>query len=277
MAELMTLSGEDEFLSFSPAGQLARAVSRVRAVPSIPVGRRITARTALPNLAARANIALTRRRSPVRRRMVTRRAWSKVRRLSPAQRRALIYRMGQIARSPYMMHGNIDMLYGSWLGDTFRAVTSPVRSVVKGATHGVMEVGRGISRGDLKRVVKAPFKAAGHTVLAQKRDYTRHLEHYWRPSKMRKWMKPVGSGLMAAGAVPTPASPFLLAAGGALNIGGAAGEAIHKTHKARQAARAQAKSRATAKAETQEAVKKSLPWIVIGGVGLIGGILMLKG
>lgn len=145
------------------------------------------------------------------------------------QRRDFWKRHGQ---QPETMDGLLD-----WGKSVVKSSLSPITSSIKGIGHTVMEAGRGISSGDIKRVLAAPVKGTGHTVLSWGRDTKEHAEWYYRPSKMRQWMKPVGGLVTAAGAIPTPASPFLLAGGAALTAGGAIGDKIYQEGKRRQAIR----------------------------------------
>jgi hypothetical protein len=204
--------------------------------------------------------------------------------LTPGQRKALMKKLRAQRRGAFMMHGTYNnMNYGdietlSGIGDFLKSkvkfITSPIRSVAKGVGHTVGEVGRGFSRGDIGRVVKAPFKGVGHTVASQVRDVKGHAEWYYRPSKMRQWMKPAGGIVTAAGMIPTPASPFLLAGGAALTAGGAIGEKVFQKKKAYEAVRAGE----TQKALQAETTAKRNNMLLVGaaGVGVLGLFMALK-
>lgn len=138
------------------------------------------------------------------------------------------------------------------------AVSSAFVSPVKGAGHFVMEAGRGISSGDWGRVGAAPFKGIGKTGGDFFRKNKEHAEWYWKPSKMRQWMSPVGGALMAAGA----AFPPLLIPGAALTAGGAIGEGLYQKDRAGKADPAEIE-------RLKKAKQTNLMW-TIAGIGLLG-------
>lgn len=160
--------------------------------------------------------------------------------------------------SPYIM-GNEQM---GGLLDFFKsagtAITSSFVSPIKGFTHFIMEAGRGIAAGDWGRVGASPFKGIGHTGMDFFRKNTEYAEWYYRPSKMRQWMSPIGAAFMAAGAVFPP----LLIPGAALTAGGAIGEGLYQKDRATKADKAEKERLVAAK-------KSNLMW-TLAAVGLLG-------
>lgn len=93
-----------------------------------------------------------------------------------------------------------------------KVVTAPV----KGAAHTVMEAGRGIASGDIKRVITAPIKGTGHMVGETFRGTKEHAEWYYRPSRMAQWMGPTGSAMSGIAPFTGPAAPFFIGRGSSL-------------------------------------------------------------
>jgi hypothetical protein len=151
-------------------------------------------------------------------------------------------------------------------------VVNPITSVAKGTGHMVMEAGRGIKEGDISRILTSPLKGAGHIAGETYRTHREHWEYYYRPSKMGEWMQPVGGLLTVAGAVPTPASPFLLAGGAALTAGGAIATSITDKDKASQAAA----SLQAQKLLEQQKIKKTnnIAWLGLAAAGGLGLLLL---
>jgi len=136
-----------------------------------------------------------------------------------------------------------------------------------------METWRGVKSGDIGRVVAAPFRGIGHGGAEWYRDTTEHLEYYWRPSKMNQWMTPVGAVVTAAGSIPSPLSPFLLAGGAALTAGGMYARGYVNKDKAKKAA-ALAQAKALADAQLQK--KKNVQWLGIAAAAVGGGFLLFS-
>jgi hypothetical protein len=159
-----------------------------------------------------------------------------------------------------------------WFKDTSKYLISPVTSTAKGVGHFALEFKRGVTTKDVGRIFKSPFKGAGHIAGSQFRDIYGMSEHYWRPSKM-DWMKPIGALATAAGIVPTPLSPFLLAGGAALTTAGVVGTTIHQNKKAEDYAKEQSKILKEAKEDLKKsgAIKNQFLWAAIAG----GGALLL--
>jgi hypothetical protein len=147
---------------------------------------------------------------------------------------------------------------------------TPITSAVKGTGHFLFEFGRGAKEGDFKRMLASPFKGIGHIGGSMWRDTTNYAQYYYRPSYMAVWMQPVGSALMAAGSVPSPASPFLLAGGGLLTIaGGIAGKSV-ADKKADEANTQQEKDEILRKQQ-----QKNYMYYALGAVLVVGGGYML--
>jgi len=149
------------------------------------------------------------------------------------------------------------------------SIVNVVTAPFKGVGHFVMEAGRGISRGDIARVASSPFKGFAHSGLSLGRASGRHLEYYWRPSKARLWMKPVGGALTALGMVPVLGAPFLVA-GALVSIGGGLTEGIYQGDQAKKAREAN-DVQALAKVEADK--KRNQQYIMVAGVltaGIIG-------
>lgn len=158
---------------------------------------------------------------------------------------------------------------GDWFKTSVKAMVSPITSIAKGIGHTVMETGRGLSRGDVGRVLLAPVKGIGHTTGSFYRDEKEHLSYYWRPSRM-SWMKPMGAAVGAIGAIPGPHSIIMVPLGIAMATAGTIGDASFKKKKAEEAykeGQINAEEQAQLK---QENTKKTLMWIgLIGAGGLI--------
>ena len=161
--------------------------------------------------------------------------------------------------------------FGNWLKDTvasgFNVIAAPVRAV----GHTVMEVGRGVKEGDWGRVAMAPVKGVGHGVAETYREGVRDpASWWWQPSKMRQWMSPAGTALLAAGSIPSPFTPFLLAGGAALSAGGAIGEGVYQKD-------VQGRATSTQKIQLAEEQKKNNMWL-IAGAGILGvsALMLLK-
>lgn len=157
-----------------------------------------------------------------------------------------------------------------------RATLSPITSTTKGITHMAMEAGRGVSTGDVSRILASPLKGVGHTVGNLYRDNTDHLEYYWRPSKMTQWQQPVGGALLAAAPFTGPVSPFLLAGGAALTVSGSIAGKIQTTHLERQAARqANSPEAQEARAAADKAKNKNYLWMGIGAAALVTAVTIM--
>jgi len=171
--------------------------------------------------------------------------------------------------------GGFFQAIGGMAKSAWRVGTAPI----KGATHGIMEVGRGIATGDVKRILAAPIRSMGHIGGEAYRGTKLHGEYYWRASKMSQWMGPAGVGMSAVAPFTGPAAPFLLAGGAALTIGGKVGSKIHQTHLQRQAARAAARGEGAEAAAYQQRAgilgTQGNTWLYVGGAALLGGALLL--
>lgn len=163
------------------------------------------------------------------------------------------------------------------MGDLFdffksatKFVVSPFVSVGKGIGHAGMEMYRGIKSGDIKKILAAPFRGIGHTGGTFYRTSKSHLEYYWRPSKMKDWMRPIGAAITAIGAVPGPHTLIMVPLGLALTLGGTIGEGVYikdQMKKAEDAAKISA-------LEKQE--KANLIWTGVAGVGVVAAYMLLS-
>jgi hypothetical protein len=168
-----------------------------------------------------------------------------------------------------------DLLGFDFMDDVLNPIGNFIVAPITGTTHAVMEAGRGISQGDMSRVLMAPVKGVGHTGMEMYRGAETTAELFWRPSKMSVWMQPVGTVLLAAGSVPSPLTPFLLGAGAGLNVLGAVGSGIRAKDLSEEAQK-DADQNAMARAEKMKETNKK--WLIGGAVLLtVGlGVLTLK-
>lgn len=152
------------------------------------------------------------------------------------------------------------------IGDFFKTagkfIATPFIATGKGVGHFFMEAGRGIKSGDIKKVAFSPFKGIGHIGGTAYRAAKEHAEYYWRPSKMREWMSPLGMAITAAGAIPGPHSLIMLPLGAALTAGGSISEGIYQKDRQKIADAAEKKY-------LEDSKKKNLMW-TIGGIALLG-------
>lgn len=168
----------------------------------------------------------------------------------------------------------IDELMGDFLDflkSTGSMAISPFKAVGKGVGHTFMEAYRGAKKGDILKILKAPFKGIGHTFMTQVRDVKSHAEYFYRPSKMRHWMGPVG-GIMtaAATAIPGPWSVVLIPLGIALSTGGGIAQGIYSKDRAKKA---------TSEAEQAKALageKAKYIWYGVAGLGVVASIMMFR-
>ena len=206
-------------------------------------------------------------------------ARKRVRVVTGPGRRIMLAQMRVHSSTPYMQHGAFSSDYESMAGivdfgkSVWNISTSSISSVVKGTGHTFGEIGRGVSRGDWTRVALAPVRGGTHVAGSMYRDVKQHIEWYYRPSKMRQWMKPAGAAVTVAGSIPTIASPILLAGGAALTAGGAIGESLYQKDQARKAA---ASGNTTAVSRAREAQKKNLIWYgVAGAIGVTALVMFV--
>ena len=167
------------------------------------------------------------------------------------------------ARNEELMGGLLD-----FIKDSGSALASPFVAVGKGIGHVGMEAYRGVQTGDPLRVLKAPFKGAGHIAIDYSRSIKEYSEYYWRPSKMKDWMKPIGASILAIGSVPSPLSILFIPLGTALVLGGTIGESVYindQIKKAEDLSRLQS-------AEDQK--KANYVWYGVAAVGVVGAILI---
>jgi len=157
---------------------------------------------------------------------------------------------------------------GDFLKSAGNMAILPFKAVGKSIGHTTMETYRGIKTGNFKRILKAPFKGTTHGVMTAYRDTKSHTEYYWRPSKMKEWMGPVGAAVTAIGAVPGPHSVFMLPIGALLSVGGALGNKMYVADQIKQA-KISADS-----VEAKEANMASYMWLGVGALAL-GGTFML--
>lgn len=168
------------------------------------------------------------------------------------------------SRNDELMGGLLDFFKSAG-----KTIVSPVVSVAKGVGHTTMEIGRGIKSGDIKRILTAPAKGIGHTFMTQGRTYKEFSEFFWRPSKMKDWMKPIGGAVMAIGAVPGPHSIFMVPIGAALVLGGSIGESVYIKDQMKKAASA------TQKQTMEEQKKANYLWYGVGALGVVGAYMAL--
>ena len=143
-------------------------------------------------------------------------------------------------------------------------IVSPFVAVGKGIGHAGMEFYRGAKTGDFGRMLASPFRGAGHTGMTLARTSGEHAEYYWRPSKMKDWMKPIGATLLTIGAVPGPHSVFFIPIGAALTIGGTIGETVYINDQIKKAQTAQKLADAEAKK------KANYIWYGVAAIGAVG-------
>lgn len=146
------------------------------------------------------------------------------------------------------------------------ATLSPVTSLAKGIGHAGMEIGRGVSRGDIGRVLLAPVKGVGHVPASYFRDAKDYLSYYYRPSRMG-WMKQVGPIVSAIGAIPGPHSIFMIPLGLGMATAGAVGDGIFQQEKAKQALEQGEIDAKEAENLKKENTKQMLKWIALIGAG----------
>lgn len=162
-------------------------------------------------------------------------------------------------RNEELMAGLLD-----YLKSAGSFVISPVVGLAKGVTHAGMEVYRGVKTGDIKRVLSAPFKGVTHSGMEVYRDIKEHSEYYYRPSKMKDWMKPIGGAIMAIGAIPGPHSIFMIPIGAFLTLSGSLGESIYINDQIKKAQVAQSL------VDAQEQRKTNYIWYGVAAIGLVG-------
>lgn len=165
----------------------------------------------------------------------------------------------------------IDELMGGFM-DFIKSVgstaISPFKAVGKGVGHTFMEAYRGAKKGDVLKILKAPFKGVGHAFMTTTRDIKSQAEFFYRPSKMRTWMGPVGSIVTAIGSIPGPHSIFMLPIGMALATGGGISQGIYSKDQAKKAASAAQQAAASAGDKTKYI------WYGVAGLGVVASILV---
>ena len=168
-------------------------------------------------------------------------------------------RLNVNARNEELVDGLLDYVKSA---GTF--IAKPFISVGKGTGHFAMEAYRGVKTGDIGRVLKSPFKGAGHAAFSYGRAFKEHAEYYWRPSKMKDWMKPIGGSLMAIAPFTGPAAIVLFPLGAVLTLAGAAAETIYindQIKKAEAAAQVQA---------LEDKKKANYIWYGAAAIGAVG-------
>lgn len=158
----------------------------------------------------------------------------------------------------------------SFVKSVGKTAISPFKAVGKGVGHMTMEMYRGAKKGDILKILKAPFKGIGHTFMTQVRDTKSMAEYFYRPSKMRSWMGPVGGIVTAAGMIPGPWSVVLLPLGAALAAGGGIAQGIYSKDQAGKAASA-AQQAAAERGKTTTYI-----WYGVAALGVVGSIMMFK-
>lgn len=145
---------------------------------------------------------------------------------------------------PEFMEG----IFGDFWTGLQKIATAPFKMI----GHTVMEAGRGISRGDIGRILMAPVKGITHGVAEEGRG-------------IALTGSVGGPILIAAGAIPTPLSPFLIAGGTAWGTTGA----IYTGYKAEE----EAKKRQAAGLPTVSDNTKIWLW---GGAAVAAGLLLFS-
>lgn len=151
-----------------------------------------------------------------------------------------------------------------------KTAISPFVSVGKGVGHTVMETYRGVKTGDIMKIITAPFKGIGHTFMTQVRDTKSMAEFFYRPSKMRSWMGPVGGIVTAIGMIPGPWSVIMLPLGAALAAGGGIAQGIYSKDQAGKAASAAQQKAA------EEGKKTRYIWYGVAALGVVGSVMMFR-
>lgn len=164
-----------------------------------------------------------------------------------------------------LMGGFVDFLKSAG-----SVVASPLKSAGKGVGHTFMEVYRGAKTGDVLKIVKAPFKGIGHAFMTQYRTTKDMSEFFYRPSKMRTWMGPVGGIVTAIGMVPGPHSIIMVPLGAALAAGGGIAQGIYSKDQAKKAASA------AQQAAAEQGKKTTYIWYGVAALGVVGSIMMFK-
>ncbi len=168
------------------------------------------------------------------------------------------------ARSEEMMGGVM-----SFIKSAGKIAITPFRAIGKGVGHFAMETYRGAKTGDFKKILAAPFRGIGHGSATIYRDTKEHSEYYWRPSKMREWMGPVGGIVTAIGAVPGPHSVFMLPIGAALAVGGALGNKLYVEDQIKQA------KKSAEDKDVKDANTATYMWLGVGALGIVGTFMVL--
>lgn len=150
---------------------------------------------------------------------------------------------------------------GGWLSDTafgnfVKGSWTSLKAPFTGVGHFAAETVRGVKTGDIKRVVVAPIKGVGHY----------GLQTYRGTADTAKIGVPI---LSTVGAVPTPASPFLL--GGAALLAGLG--ALRERQKLRSKLAAGESLTAEEQKTLSDFNKRNVAWV--GGGIVAAGIIGL--
>jgi hypothetical protein len=148
-----------------------------------------------------------------------------------------------------------------------RGTVDVIGAGARGTGHFVMEAGRGISRGDVGRVLKSPFKGVGHSFMETTRGTNEIAELFYRPSRAQAWMPTVAPALLAIAPFTGPAAPFLLAGGAALGTVGKVQSTIYYNDQMKKAYSSNKK----AQLEKEQQMKNWLLYgsIAAGGLGIV--------